>query len=222
MLRYVKICLCQQSLTSILTFKNRFDFDGILSYLNNLEQSQGQNHTRRSWPGCCICTMLHQIETVMFLLPLWIQTPPEKVQYGWIHRVLGSITIIQRSSRNLCMNFCLTCLARILLAGWTQHCYAKCKMNKMDNMNKMNNMNNNSLCFFMSTFLPSEPSHSASVGTWRADLVVNFKEGLAWHLQARLRTWRAGDAGSDQAKWLKRTGTYFFGGCWCINPANCS
>lgn len=208
------MCLCQQSLTSILTFKNRFDFDAILSYLNNLNNHKVK--TIRAAAG-------QAAVSAMFLLPR-IQTPPEKVRRKkkpvidqcWIHRVLGSVTIIQRSSRNFMHEFLSCCLARILSAGWTQHCYAKCKKNKM---NKMNIMNNNSLCFFMSTFLPSEPSHSASVGTWRAHLVVNFKEGLAWHLQARLRTWNAGDAGSDQAKWLKRTGTYFFWGLLMYKPS---
>lgn len=178
------------------------------------EQSQGQNHTRRSWPGCCICHVL----TAPDPNTSWEGTKKKKpvIDQCWIHRVLGSVTIIQRSSRNFMHEFLSCCLARILSAGWTQHCYAKCKKNKM---NKMNIMNNNSLCFFMSTFLPSEPSHSASVGTWRAHLVVNFKEGLAWHLQARLRTWNAGDAGSDQAKWLKRTGTYFFLGVLMYKPS---
>ena len=119
------MCLCQQSLTSILTFKNRFDFDAILSYLNNLNNHKVK--TIRAAAG-------QAAVSAMFLLPR-IQTPPEKVRRKkkpviaqcWIHRVLGSVTIIQRSSRNFMHEFLSCCLARILSAGWTQHCYAKCK-----------------------------------------------------------------------------------------------
>ena len=88
------------------------------------EQSQGQNHTRRSWPGCCICHVL----TAPDPNTSWEGTKKKKpvIAQCWIHRVLGSVTIIQRSSRNFMHEFLSCCLARILSAGWTQHCYAKC------------------------------------------------------------------------------------------------
>ena len=62
------------------------------------------------------CTMLHQIKTVIFLLPLRIQTPSEKV-LTWIHRVhIHCLAIIQRSSQFF-WEFLPCCLARTRCLG---------------------------------------------------------------------------------------------------------